>query len=189
MTIVRAMRVIRFPHGCYTKPMCIPLDTPGIIGDIARAMNTPDNYERKKKQFVRPYDWEFIAQKMPEAEREAYTAQCLSCEFKLEKEIEKRIEIEYDRSVVMAVYDKYKKKMTRPPCDELVDAYVRAGASEARIEKVKYRYKKWKDDAEKQQSAIDKVFSKYPSALKPTKEPSKKKKVIRAVKKKMNIDK
>jgi hypothetical protein len=131
---------------------------------------------------------------MGDSERENYLAKCTqwfqdhppNSDLELKKELKE----EYDRSVVQAVYDKYIRGLTRPPVDELIQAYTQAGASEKRIQKVRNFYQKCIDDSEKNQKNIDRIFFKYPSALKMLKkEPVKQKKVIRAVKKKMNVDK
>lgn len=183
------MRVIRFPHGCRRSPECIPLDTPGLLGDIARQIHSPRVIEFLKAEWSPHWDYEFIAGKMPEDQREPYLARCSEW---FSKYVSQKapcgprevVEESYDRGVVQAVYSKYMAKCIRPPLDELVDAYTRAGASASRIDKVQKFYKKWDEDREKYQSAIDKVFSKYPSALKPGKEIVKKK-IIRAVKKKI----
>ena len=151
-------------------------------------MNTPTMTFQKKADWRPPYEYEFYARHLPEDQQAAYIQRCEQWleEHKVISQPELRIE-EYDKEIVHAVYDKYCKLLTRPPLDELVAAYEKAGASEARIEKVKNMYKKWKENLDEEQKKIDRIFMKYPSALKPTKkEPVKQKKIIRAVKKKMN---
>jgi hypothetical protein len=192
------MRIIKFRHGCYGPPRCIPLDTPGRVGDVVRLINGTPKLEVTKRDFVPHYDFQFIAKYKPESEREEYIQNCeqwfidrgLRVPMKGDPEpvVERRTKKTPEHDIILAVYAKYHKKMiSHPPLDELLEAYTRVGASEEKIEKLKNIYKKREEESEKNQSAIDKVFGKYPSTLKKTKEITKKK-VIRAVKKKMPVN-
>jgi hypothetical protein len=71
----------------------------------------------------------------------------------------------------------------RPPLAERIKVYRAAGHTEDYIEKVKAREKRWKDTKAERDAAFDLIFAKWPSASKPTPKP---KKVIKAVKKRMN---
>ena len=189
-TVGHTMRVIKFRHGCHVAPRVLPLYIPGTLGDIARAMSNELPVLEKKDTWTPPYDYEFHARFLPEDQQEAYVQRCKDWVQSHKSISQPQLVIEeYDVAVVAAVYDKYKPEFRRPPCDELVAAYEKAGANQARIDKVKRFYKRWEDDSDKNQQNIDRIFFKYPSAFKPVKkEPVKQKKIIRAVKKKMNID-
>jgi hypothetical protein len=49
-------------------------------------------------------------------------------------------------------------------------------------------YRMWEENSEEEQKKLDKIFVKYPSALKSAKKEPAKKKIIRAVKKKINVE-
>lgn len=144
---------------------------------------------RKVTEWRPPYEYEFYARQLPEDQRAPYIQRCEQWlqEHTVNSQVELEIE-EYDRSVVYALYEKYCKLLKRPPCDELVEAYEKAGASQARVQKIKDMYRKWEENSEEEQKKLDKIFAKYPSAQKITKKEPVKKKIIRAVKKKINVE-
>lgn len=183
------MRVIKFRHGCYGPPRRVPLGTPGLVGDLVRNMRSPSAVFKKSTEWRPPYEYEFCARQLPEDQREAYIKRCEQWLEEHKPKPRPELEVEqYDRSVVFAVYEKYCKLFMRPPCDEVVEAYEKAGASQTRIQKIKTMYRKWEENSDEEQKKIDKIFVKYPSALKTAKKEPVKKKIIRAVKKKINVE-
>ena len=152
-------------------------------------MHCPTAVIKKPTVWRPPYEYEFYARSLPEDQREAYIQRCEQWleENKPVPRTETSVE-DCDLSVVHALYEKYSTLFKRPPIDELVEAYQKAGAKQERIEKVKNMYRMWEENSEEEQKKIDKIFAKYPSALKTAKKEPVKKKIIRAVKKKINVE-
>lgn len=183
------MRIIKFRHGSYGPPRRVPLGTPGLVGDLVRQMRGPISVTRKTTEWRPPYEYEFCARYLPEDQQAPYIQRCEQWLQEHTANSQPKLEIEEcDLTVVHALYEKYCKLLKRPPIDELVEAYQKAGASQARIQKIKNMYRKWEENSDEEQKKLDRIFAKYPSALKTTKKEPVKKKIIRAVKKKINVE-
>lgn len=183
------MRVIRFRHGSYNLPRAVPLGAPGLVGDLVRKMRNPTTIVKKETAWRPPYEYEYCARFLPEDQQEPYIQRCKQWleEHKVISQPKLVID-EGDLTPVYTLYEKYCKLFKRPPCDELVEAYEKGGATRARIEKVKNMYRMWEENEQQEQEKLDKIFVRYPSASKPVKKEPVKKKIIRAVKKKINVE-
>ena len=163
---------------------CIVSGTSGVVGSIVDKMRLGDDSVRSptKQLWTPPSDYEFIAKQLPVGEREAYLTRCQEW-FAAHPPVtikKRAAPKEYDGALVCAMYE---KRQTRPPLAERVKVYRAAGYSEEYIEKVKAREKRWKDTKVERDAAFELIFARWPSASKPTPKP---KKVIKAVKKRMN---
>ena len=152
-------------------------------------MHSPCAVFKKSTAWRPPYEYEFYARSLPVDQQEAYIQRCEQWleDNKVIPQPKPRTE-ECDLSVVYALYEKYSTLFKRPPIDELVEAYEKAGASQDKIKKIKNMYRMWEENSEEEQKKLDKIFVKYPSALKSAKKEPAKKKIIRAVKKKINVE-
>lgn len=165
------------------KPL-IASGTPGVVGSILDKMRLGDDHVRlpHRQQWTPPSEYEFIAKQLPAGEREAYLTRCrewfvANPSAAIKKPV---VAKEYDNSLICALYE---KRQTRPPLGERVKVYRAAGYSAEYIENVKSRDKRWRASKAERDAAFELIFAKWPSASKPT---PKTKKVIKAVKKRMN---
>ena len=158
--------------------------TPGFVGSIVDKMRRGDDYVSRpsKQPWTPPSDYEFISKHLPVGEREAYLNRCQEW-FATHPPatIKTRAATkEYDGELISAMYE---NRQTRPPLAERVKVYRAAGYSEDYIEKIRAREKRWRETKVERDAAFELIFAKWPSASKPTPKP---KKVIKAVKKRMN---
>jgi hypothetical protein len=158
--------------------------TPGVVGSIVDKMRRGDDYVLRpyQKPWTPPSEYEFIAKQLPVGEREAYLTRCQEW-FAAHPPATIKTRVapkEYDGELLSALYQ---NKEARPPLAERVKVYRAAGYSEEYIEKAKARDKRWRETKAERDAAFDLIFAKWPSASKPT---PKTKKVIKAVKKRMN---
>ncbi len=174
------------PHGCYTISPPVAPGHPSVVGKIIDAMhNNHASLVPPEKPWTAHINYEFIARHLPLDEQEAY--------------IKKSIEwfeahapatpapatprVTFDNSFLVETLQKYTG--TRPHVKEMVKAMRLGGYPEERIDKYVKWCKRMEDTVDERQEVIDKIFAKYPSASKPDPKP-KIKKVIKAVKKRMN---
>lgn len=156
---------------------------PGVVGDLARTMRY-NMYPQPTRglSWTPPSDYPFIAKHMPEAEAGPYIARCEAWLAEHAKVAAPKSEpTKLDPEPLLALLAKH--KCNRPPCEAMCAAMRACGHTEQRITKYRQWCQNMEDTADERQEALDKIFVKYPSANKPT---PKKKKVIKAVKKKMN---
>jgi hypothetical protein len=158
--------------------------TPGVVGSIIDKMRLGDDHVLRpsKKPWTPPSDYEFIAKHLPVNEREAYLTRCREW-FEARPHpvpATPKLETKFGTEIIDAMY---KKWGARPSLAERIKVYRASGYSEEYIEKVRAREKRWNDTKEERDAAFELIFAKWPSASKPTPKP---KKVIKAVKKRMN---
>jgi hypothetical protein len=159
--------------------------TPGVVGQLVDKMRLGNASVKTpiRKPWTPPTEYEFIAERMPEGEREAYLARCrewFAAQPPRVQMVRRDQDTGVDHAVIAAMYTKCGGT---PPIAERVKVYAAAGCSQAYIAKAIARDKHWKDTKAARDAAFDLIFAKWPSASKPTPKP---KKVIKAVKKRMN---
>lgn len=168
--------------------------TSGRVGEVVDAMNRGSGYVKhaKMSDWRPPIHYEWYAKKMglgPE-----FITRCEDW-FKNNQFSDKvrADEMVIDSSPIIKMMKKYAKKgkpteagvpqPTRPPIDRMMVAWECAGYSKEQIELAVARQEFADSMLDVRQQAIDSIFGNYPSAYKST--PKNKKKVIKAVKKKM----
>ena len=154
----------------------------GVAADVARNVRSICVPPPPVHRWTPPTDYLFIAKHMTKAEAEPFVARCEAwfAERQREAPPTKPPPPVIDPEPLLALMDKYKG---RPPCEEMCAAMLAAGHTEQRVAKYRQWWQNLEDTADARQEILDKIFAKYPSANKPA---PKKKKVIKAVKKKMN---
>ena len=159
--------------------------TPGVVGSIVDKMRLGDDHilRPSKKPWTPPSDYEFIIKHLPVGEREAYLARCTEwfAASPTPPPVAPKLQPELDTELISAMYAKHGDG--RPPLEERIKVYRASGYGEDYIEKVRARDKRWKETKAEREAAFELIFAKWPSASKPTPKP---KKVIKAVKKRMN---
>lgn len=167
-----------------TRPSRVPSGAPGLAGAIVDKMRLGDDHVKRpvRKEWTPPLDWELVVRHMAEGERQAYTARCLAW-FEAHPppvRAPPQIKSEIDHQLIAAMYAKWN---TRPPLEERLKVFRAAGHTEAYIEKVRARDAHWHATKAERDAAFELIFAKWPSASKPV---PKSKKVIKAVKKRVN---
>jgi len=168
----------------FNKPRIVS-GTPGIVGQIVDKMRQGDSMVRTpiRTPWTPSTEYEFIAERMPEGEREAYMTRCrewFAAQPPRVQAAPKVVESGVDHAVIAAMFTKCGGV---PPIAERVKVYTAAGCPQEYIAKAIARDKHWKDTKAARDAAFELIFAKWPSASKPTPKP---KKVIKAVKKRMN---
>ena len=170
--------IVRKPGVSMCTP--IPLDTPGVLGDVARAMARPGPAPPPPKKWVPPVDHESYFEAL---KRRGENTEHLE---KLTEEYYKNIPPKpapppppppINIEPMLELQKKYGAKA--PPLQAKVRAMREAGYPEEKVERFIKWHKKMEDTYEERTEKVEKIFSKWPSAA------SKKRKVIKAVKKKM----
>lgn len=163
----------------------IPSGTPGLVGSIVDKMRQGADFVKRptRQPWTPPSDYEFIAKHLPVGERAAYLARCTEwfAAHPPPPPATPKSQQKLDTELLNAMYAKYPG--CRPPLAERVRVYRAAGCTEDYIEKMQAREKLWHATREERDTAFELIFAKWPSASKPTPKP---KKVIKAVKKRMN---
>lgn len=166
---------------CSSLTQVIPPDTPGLLGEIARSMSAPPPTAPVKQWIPPMYHESYFealrargesTEHLEELTKEYYK----NCVPKMDKVTLPQAPIR--REPMFELRQKYKTK--RPPLHATVRAMREAGYSDYKVERYIKWYKKMEDTYDERTEKVEKIFSKWPSAS------SKKRKVIKAVKKKLS---
>jgi hypothetical protein len=169
----------------YTSRARVPTGTPGVVGTLIDKMRAPPPVHQSKDHLWTPsYDYEFIAERMSEAERGPWIQKCRDWYAAQPKPVAREINatvstIDHERIVAM-----YRGEV--PPIATRVKVYRAAGCSEEFIRKAQARAAHLEATSDERQKALDAIFAKWPAASKTVKPKGKPAtKVIKAVKKKL----
>lgn len=171
----------KFRRGCYGPIRAVSPHASGIVADIARTMRNAVIPPAHQTPWTPPNEYNFIAERLPEAEAEMLIARCESwfeANPSRQHVVAPIVQSTIDMTPVLDLHTKYKG---RPPIEESIIAWRAAGLSEERLAKHRAWWNKMEATSEERQKALDLIFVKYPSANKPI---PKVKKVIKAVNKK-----
>jgi hypothetical protein len=166
----------------------VPTGTPGVVGSLVDKMHAgADIIQHARRQaWTPPNEYEFIAQQLPVAEREAYIDRCEAWFTENPRRVAVAAPevLALDYEAVARVFAKHAPQL--PPLDERLAAYHKAGYSAEYIERAKERAVMLEETSGERQKALDLIFAKWPAASKAgSKAVPKKGKVIKAVKKRM----
>lgn len=164
-------------------PRAVPVGAPGIVGELSTAMRAPPSVPRHETAWTPPYDFEFLASMtVPESEREAYLKRCTEwfAAHPPVVRVLKPVTEPIDTELVASLYASYGTVL--PPLEKRIATWEAAGYSEATVIKSRKFHKRMEETSDERQRVLDAIFSRWPTASKPTPKP---KKVIKAVKKKL----
>jgi hypothetical protein len=167
--------------GCYVARPAGVFDAGSRVGEVLTKMQET-RVTRPRPAAWRPsWDYLFIAQHLPETEREAYIAKCEAwLEANAYTPPVPAAPPVIDVAPVIDLMERHGVK--RPPIDECETAWRDAGYSEAKIAKG-LAYMRWIEaTVDERQEALDAIFSKWNLTAKTATKP---KKVIKAVKKRL----
>ena len=171
-----------------TSHTLVPSGTPGVVGELIDKMRNPHSAcVLKQYEWTPPREYEFIAERMSEAERGPWLQKCRAWFDARPKPIvpPPPPASTIDHQLIAAMYD-MGRRVTRPPIAKRVKVYREAGVSDAYIAKAIARDARLEATSDERQKALDLIFAKWPSASKTVKPKAKAKpKVIKAVKKKL----
>jgi hypothetical protein len=162
----------------------IPTGTPGVVGSIVDKMHAGTDAIRHVVGpiWTPPSEYEFIAERLPVEEREAYIARCEAWFAANPPRVSvappKVPSLDYD--TVARVFDKHSPQL--PPLEERLAVYRKVGYPEDYIERAKARAALAEATSDERQKTLDLIFARWPAASKAA---PKKGKVIKAVKKRM----
>lgn len=176
----------------YTSRARVPSGTPGVVGAIIDKMRNPHaECMPEQREWTPSYDYEFIAERMSEAERGPWLQKCRDW-FAAHPKPAKAPPpppsiVDHQRIVAMyKVAPRTEGGATRPPIATRVKVYRAARCPEEYIARVIARDARLEATSDERQEALDLIFAKWPAASKTTK-PKAKPKIIKAVKKKMRF--
>lgn len=173
-------------HGA-SVPRRVPVNSPGLVGDIVTKMRADATPAPKERPWTPPCDYEFIAARLSDEEGAALIKRSLEW-FEANPPRPSKAaatpSTEINCAPLAAIFAKYSRRGVLPPADEHADALREAGYPEDRVQKFLALKQHLEDTVEERQETLDRIFSKYPTSNK-LKTKIKPEKVIKAVKKKM----
>jgi hypothetical protein len=166
----------------YSGSQTVPLNAPGLLGDIVRSMAHNTVKPPPPREWVPPLDHESYFKSLRARGDDTTRLEQLAKEYyeKHPKPPPNPPKPVYNYEPIYALNDKYYSKCKQPPLPVMVKAMREVGYSEERVDKHIKWVKKMEDTYEERTEKIEKIFAKWPSASKGAKS-----KVIKAVKKKM----
>lgn len=178
---------VRSQWVAYTSRARVPSGTPGVAGSIIDKLRSPPPVATpKRRPWTPPTEFEFIAARMSEAEREPWLKRCREW-FEAHPPAlalaPPQVARDVDHQLIASMYAACQNDGV-PPISQRVKVYRAAGCSEEFILKAVARQKHLDSTSDARQEALDLIFAKWPAASKATKTKAKPK-VIKAVKKKM----
>lgn len=166
---------------CPSITQVIPPDTSGLLGEIARSMLSPPPTAPVKQWIPPMYHEDYFAALRARGESTEHLEELTKDFYK--KYVKKPApaplpQAPIRREPMFELHQKYKTKL--PPLHATVRAMRESGYSDEKVERYIKWFKKMEDTYDERAEKVEKIFSKWPSAS------SKKRKVIKAVKKKLS---
>jgi len=168
---------------CPSRVQVIPPGAPGLVGDIARAMRAPPPAAKPKPWIPPMYHEDYFVALRARGTNTEHLEE-LTKEYYKNYVAKPPLQVR-ERPVLqqpmIELYQKYQWSQAKaPPLHATVRAMRESGFSEDKVERYIKWYKKMEETYDERTEKVEKIFSKWPSAS------SKKRKVIKAVKKKLS---